>query len=80
MHYVCTIQNNKGQKLLTELAPDPYFSIIKVHLINIDVSAKSDEFPSLPYQDIKEKPKRMYTRMDECENSIPPPKTQFTGV
>ena len=40
-----------------ELVPGP-FSIRKVHLIDINVSAKSDEFPSLPFQDIEEKPKR----------------------
>ena len=32
------------------------------------MSAKFDEFPSLPFQDIKEKPKCH----DRCENSIPP--------
>ena len=42
---------------LTELAPSPYFSIINVHLVDINVFAKSDEIPSLPVQVIKEKPK-----------------------
>ena len=42
---------------LTELAPSPYFSIINVHLVDIYVSAKSDEIQSLPVQVIKEKPK-----------------------
>ena len=46
------------------------------------MSAKSDEFPSLPFQDIKEKPKR-HGRTDGqterrtdglCENSILPHK------
>ena len=40
---------------LTELASSPYFSIINVHLVNINVFAKSDEIPSLPVQVIKEK-------------------------
>ena len=40
------------------------------------MSAKFDEFPSLPFQDIKEKPKR-HRRTDgktdgQRENSIPP--------
>ena len=42
---------------LTELAPSPYFSIINVHLVHINVFAKSDLIPSLPVQVIKEKPK-----------------------
>ena len=41
---------------LTELALSPYFSIINVHLVDINVFAKFDEIPSLPVQDIKEKP------------------------
>ena len=41
---------------LTELAPSPYFSIITVHLVDINVFAKSDEIPSLPVQVIKETP------------------------
>ena len=42
----------------TELTPSPYFSIINVQLMDIYVFAKFDEIPSLPVQDIKEKPKR----------------------
>ena len=42
---------------LTELAPSPYFSIINVHLVDINVFAKSHEIQSLPIQIIKEKPK-----------------------
>ena len=41
---------------LTEMAPSPYFSIINVHLVDINVFAKFYEIPSLPFQDI-EKPK-----------------------
>ena len=40
---------------LIELAPSPYFSIINVHLVDINVFAESDEIPSLPVQVIKEK-------------------------
>ena len=42
---------------LTELVPSPYFSIINVHLVDINVFAKHDEIPLLPVQDIKENPK-----------------------
>ena len=38
---------------LTEVAPSPYFSIINVHLVDINVFAKSDEIPSLLVQVIK---------------------------
>ena len=44
-------------KTLTELAPSPYFSIINVHLVDINVFAKFYEILSLPFHDI-EKPKR----------------------
>ena len=39
------------------IAPNPYFSIVNVHPVDIDVFAKFYEIPSLPFQDI-EKPKR----------------------
>ena len=42
---------------LTELAHSPYFSIINVHLVDINVFAKFYKIPSLPFQDT-EKPKR----------------------
>ena len=42
---------------LTELATNPYFSIINVHLVDINVFAYPDEVPSLSVQVIKEKPK-----------------------
>ena len=42
---------------LTELAPSPYFSIINVHLVDINEFANSDEIQSLPVQVIKEKTK-----------------------
>ena len=43
---------------LTELAPSPYFSIINVHLVDINVFSRFDEIPSLPVPDNKKKPKR----------------------
>ena len=52
------------------------------------MSAKFDEFPSLPFQDIKENPKR-HGRTDgrterrtdrQRENSIPPHKHSLQGV
>ena len=63
-----TIQNYKRQ--LTKLAPCPYFSIIKVHLADMEVFEKSDEFQSLPFQDIKEKPKH-HGRMDNVKTEYP---------
>ena len=62
------------------MAPSRLFSIINVHLIDINVSAKFDEFPSLPFQDIEEKPKR-HGQTDrktdgQRENSI---QTMFVG-
>ena len=44
---------------LTELAPSPYFSIINVHRVDINMFAKSDEIPSLPFQGIKVKTKML---------------------
>ena len=38
-----------------QLAPSPYFFLILVHLIDINVSAEIDEYPSLHFQDIREK-------------------------
>ena len=35
---------------LSELAPSPYFSIVNVHLVDINVFAKSDEIPSLLFK------------------------------
>ena len=40
---------------LKELNPSRYFSIINVHLVDINVFAKFYEIPSLPFEDI-EKP------------------------
>ena len=46
-------KNYKGQKLLKELAPSPYFSIINVHLVDINVFAKFYEIPSLLFKILK---------------------------
>ena len=56
---------------LTELVPSPYFSIINVHLVDINVLGKFFEIPSLPFQDI-EKPKHR-GRMDNVKTVCPPP-------
>ena len=50
---------------LTELAPSP-FSIINVHLVDINVFAKFYEIPSLPFQDIEKRKRR--GRTDEQTN------------
>ena len=51
----------RGQRImkaitLTEFAPSPYFSILNVHFVDINVFAKFCKIPSLPFQEI-EKPK-----------------------
>ena len=60
------------------IGPGPYFSIINVHLVDINVLAKFYEIPSLPLQDI-ENPKRRGRTDGRTnglrENSIPPPPT-----
>ena len=43
--------------VLTELAPSPFFSIINVHLVDINPFTKFDEIPSSSIQVIKEKTK-----------------------
>ena len=67
---------------LTEQALSPYFSIINVHFVDINVFAKFDEITPLPFPVI-EKPKRhgwMYGQTDgQCEKSIPPHREQFAG-
>ena len=65
---------------LTQLGPSPYFSIINVHLVNINVFAKFYEITSLPVQDI-EKPKPRGRTHGQRESSIPPPnKHSLQGV
>ena len=55
---------------LSELASSPYFPIINVHLVDINVFAKSDKIPSLPVQVTKEKPKCRGLRFTKGNNSI----------
>ena len=47
----------------------PYFFITNVHLVDINVFAKSDEIPSLPVQVIKEKPKCCRLKITKGNNS-----------
>ena len=63
---------------LTELAPSPCFSIINVHLVDINVFAKFYEIPPLLFQDI-EKPKRRGQTNGQMDNmkTVYPPQTQF---
>ena len=63
----------KGNNSIKELAHSPYFSIITVHIVDINVFAKFYEIPSLPFQDT-EKPKRPRCTNGR-ENSIHPPTT-----
>ena len=72
MHYLCI--NKMHQELqraitLTELAPSPLYSNTNVHLVDSNVFAKSDDIPSLPVQDIKEKPKCRGQRIIKGNNS-----------
>ena len=61
-----------------ELAPGPYFSIINIHLVDINVFAKFHEIPSLPFQD-NEKPKCRRQTDRQHENSIPPTNSLCVG-
>ena len=54
---------------LTELAPGPFSSNTNVRLVDINMFAKFDEIPSLPVQDIKEKPKCRRQRITKGNNS-----------
>ena len=54
---------------LADLGPSPYFSIINVHLADINVFAKFDEILSLPVQVIKENPKCRRLRNTKGSNS-----------
>ena len=54
---------------LIELALSPYFSIINVHLADINVFIKFDKIPSLPVLVIKEKPKCRGFRITKGNNS-----------
>ena len=66
----------------------PYFSIINVHLLDINVFAKFYEIPSLPFQDIEKPYHRRWIdrltdgRMDNVKTVYtpqPPRQTQFGG-
>ena len=54
---------------LTELASSPFYANTNVHLVDINMFAKFDEIPSLPVQDIKEKPKCCGQRITKGNNS-----------
>ena len=77
-------RNKDLQRAITlkELAPSPYFSIINVHLVDINVFAKFYKIPSLPFQEIEKLKCCGWT--DGLENRIPHPptplpQTQFLG-
>ena len=66
-----------------ELGQSPYFSIISVHLVDINAFAKFEEIPSLlAFQDINEKSKRRRQKeggMDKVKTVYPPPKNLWGG-
>ena len=64
----CGQRITKGNNSI-ELAPSPYFSIINVYLVDINMFAKFDEIPSLPVQVIKEKPKCCGLRITKDNNT-----------
>ena len=49
---------------------------MQLYLIDINVSAEIDVYPSLRFQDIRKKQNKV-SRTDGCENSIPSPQTAF---
>ena len=60
---------------LIELAPSPYFFVLKICLAYMYMFARFNENPAMTLQDIKET--KRYGRTDgrtegQCENSIPP--------
>ena len=59
MHYLYKneIHDELQRAITIELAPSPFSSNTNVHFVDINMFAKLDEIPSLPAQDIKEKPK-----------------------
>ena len=63
----------------TELAPSPYFSIINVHLV--DINAEFYEIPSLPFQDTEKPKRRRWTdgHTEGHEKKYTPQQTQFVG-
>ena len=71
MHYLCI--NKMHLELqraitLTELGPSPFNPNRNIHLVDINVFAKSDEIPSLPVQDIKERQKCCGQRIIKGKN------------
>ena len=67
---------------LIELAPSPYFDVQSICLVYMNMFARFDENPAMTLQNIKET--KGYGRTDgrthgQCENSIPPPQTEFAG-
>ena len=51
------------------ISPYPFYSNINVHLVDINMFAKFEEIPSMPVQDIKEKPKCCGQRITKGNNS-----------
>ena len=56
MHKQNALRITKGNKS-TEHSPSLFYSNTNVHFVDINTFAKFDNIPSLPVQDIKEKPK-----------------------
>ena len=68
MHKQNALRITKGNNSI-ELAPSPFYSNINIDLVDVNVFAKSDEIPSLPVQDIKEKRKCCGQRIKKGNNT-----------
>ena len=65
---------------LIELAPSPYFFVLSICLVYIDMFAKFDEIPAMTLQDIKETKRYGRTDAQTDVKTVYPPQTKFAGV
>ena len=72
---------------LIELAPSPYFFVLSICLVYMNMFAMFDENPAMTLQDIKETKRfgrthaRTHARTDNVKTVYPPPpQTKFAGV
>ena len=66
---------------LIELAPCPYFLVLSICLVYMNMFAKFDEIPAMSLQDIKETKRygRTHGRTDNVK-TVYPPQTKFARV
>ena len=69
---------------LIELAPSPYFFVLSICLVYMNMFARFDENPAMTFQDIKETKRygrthgRTHGRTDSVK-TVYPPQTKFAG-